>query len=241
MTRKRLYPRQIIPNMITSGNILCGMLALILLLHEAAVPAAWMVFMAVFFDFMDGKVARSLGGSSAFGVELDSLADVVSFGVVPAILFYVYYLKGWAGVAGALVVTFFAVCGAIRLARFNVQHVVGAFEGLPIPAAGLFLASFTMARVPLPPIAAVFVALSLGMLMVSSVPYGNLKKIRKGNLDRRKALFLFGVAFAFILILHQSAPLAGISVYVVSGVVRFDWGSWLSLGPEEEEEPLEQD
>lgn len=243
MTRKRLHLpfRQIVPNMITSGNILCGMLALILILHEATVPAAWMVFMAVFFDFMDGKVARSLGGSSAFGVELDSLADVVSFGVVPAILFYSSFLKGWAGVAGALAVTFFAVCGAVRLARFNVQHVVGAFEGLPIPAAGLFLASFTMGDVALPPVAAVFISLAVALLMVSSVPYGNLKKIRKGNLDRKKVFFLFSVALAFVFALHHKAPLAGITIYVASGLVRFDWGDWLSLVPEDNEEPLEQD
>lgn len=239
--RRRLSFRQIVPNMITSGNILCGMLSLILMLHGATVPAAWMVFMAVFFDFMDGKVARSLGGSSAFGVELDSLADVVSFGVVPAIIFYGSYLEGWGGVAGALAVTFFAICGAIRLARFNVQHVVGSFEGLPIPAAGLFLASFVMGDVAIHPVLAVIISLAVGGLMVSSVPYGNLKKIRKGNLDRKKAFFLVSVALAFIVALHQKAPLAGISVYVASGLVRFDWGTWLSLVPEENDEPVEQD
>lgn len=238
---RHLSFRQVVPNMITSGNILCGMLALILILHGAMVPAAWMIVMAVFFDFMDGKVARSLGGSSAFGVELDSLADVVSFGVVPAILFYVSYLQGWGGVAGALAATFFAVCGAIRLARFNVQHVVGSFEGLPIPAAGLFLASFTMADVPMHPLVAVVISLAGAFLMVSSVPYGNLKKIKKGNMDRRKALFLFGAVLAFVVVLQQKAPLAAISVYVASGLVHFDWGNWLSLVPEENEEAVEQD
>lgn len=233
--------RQVVPNMITSGNILCGMLALILIIHGAAVPAAWMIVMAVFFDYMDGKVARSLGGSSAFGVELDSLADVVSFGVVPAILFYVSYLQGWGGVAGALAATFFAVCGAVRLARFNVQHAVGSFEGLPIPAAGLFLASFIMANVSIHPVVAVILSLGTAFLMVSSVPYGNLKKIKKGNMDRKKAFFLFSTVMAFVVVLQEKAPLAAISVYVVSGLVHFDWGNWLSLVPEENEEPAEQD
>ncbi len=235
--RRTLSFRQIIPNMITSGNILCGMLALVLVFHGKVNHAAWLVFMAVFFDFMDGKVARSIGGSSAFGVELDSLADVVSFGVAPALIFYSAYLQGWKGVTGALVAAFFALCGALRLARFNVHHVDGAFQGFPIPAAGLFLASVVMAGWRLPASLAAPVALSMGLLMVSSVPFGNLKKLRKGNVNHYKAIFLFGFVFSLFVLLRGAAPLAAISVYLASGFLRFDWADWLSLVPE----PVEGD
>lgn len=237
MNRNRRIPltfKQIVPNMITSGNILCGMLALVLVLHGKAGFGAWLVFMAVFFDFMDGKVARSIGGSSAFGVELDSLADVVSFGVAPALIFYTSYLQGWNGVTGALIASFFALCGALRLARFNVQHVDGAFQGFPIPAAGLLLVSTVMAGWSLPPLAAAGIAVAMGLLMVSNVPFGNLKKLRKGNVNRHKSFFLISLALAFIVVLHGAAPLAGISVYLVSGLFRFDWAGWLSLVPEDD-------
>ena len=141
--------KTLIPNMITCGNMLSGMLSLVLAFHGHFVPASWLVFFAVFFDFMDGKMARKLGGSSSFGMELDSLADVVSFGVAPAMIIYSVYLKGFFGVTGAIVAAFFALCGALRLARFNVHHVDGSFQGLPIPAGGHFLVSFVVAGISL--------------------------------------------------------------------------------------------
>ena len=232
---KPLSLRQIIPNMITSGNILCGMLALVLVFHGRIEHAAWLVFIAVFFDFMDGKVARSIGGSSAFGVELDSLADVVSFGVAPALIFYSAYLQAWMGVTGALVASFFALCGALRLARFNVHHVEGAFQGFPIPAAGLFLASIVMAGWQIPASVAAPVALVMGSLMISSLPFGNLKGLRKGNVNRYRATFLFGFILTLFIVLRNVAPLATISIYLASGFLHFDWAQWLSLEPIEEE------
>ena len=87
--------RQIIPNMVTSGNLLCGMFSLILAFDGRFVPAAWMVFFAVIFDGLDGKMARILGGGSQFGMEYDSLADLVSFGVAPAIMMYAMSLRGF--------------------------------------------------------------------------------------------------------------------------------------------------
>jgi CDP-diacylglycerol--serine O-phosphatidyltransferase len=213
--------------MVTSGNLLCGMMALILLFHGRPVPAAWLVFMAVFFDFMDGKVARSLGGGTQFGLEFDSLADVVSFGVVPSMLMYTAYADA-LGVAGVLASAFFALCGALRLARFNVVHMPGPFQGLPIPAGGLFLSSFILAGVPLHPAAAGILCFAAGTLMISGVPYSSLKGLRKGHGDRRKILLLGGVLAVTFLTLQSAAPLAAMTVYVLSGLVRFDWEKWLS-------------
>ena len=232
--RRPLSFREIAPNMVTSGNLLCGTMSLILVLHGRVVPAAWLVFMAVFFDFMDGKVARRLGGGTHFGLEFDSLADVVSFGVAPAVLFYSVYAEP-LGVMGALAVSFFALCGALRLARFNVSHVPGPFQGLPIPAGGLFLASFILAGTHLPPWLAALFALGTGVLMVSSVPYSSMKKLRRGQARRKRLLFVGGAGLCGAFLLESTAPLAGISLYVVSGILHFDWEKWLSIPGAEEE------
>ena len=194
--------RKIIPNMITSGNILSGILSMILTLQGHYQPAAWLIMAAVFFDAMDGKMARSLGGSTEFGVELDSLADVVSFGAAPALLFYAVFLWGWLGIVGALAAAFFGLCGALRLARFNVCHVPGPFQGLPIPAGGLFLASMVMGGLAMPPVLASLLAVGAGLLMVSSIPYGNLKRLRSGNVNRLKVAFMFALTVALIVALQ---------------------------------------
>jgi CDP-diacylglycerol--serine O-phosphatidyltransferase len=123
--------KTVIPNMITCGSIFCGTASLIMTLHANFIPAAILIFFAVFFDIMDGRVARSLGGSSAFGEELDSLADAISFGLAPALLMYSVYIDAAGGILGILAAAFFALCGVLRLARFNVSHVpAGPFQGL---------------------------------------------------------------------------------------------------------------
>jgi len=233
--------RKIIPNMITCGNILSGILSLVLTLQGHYQPAAWLIVAAVFFDAMDGKVARSLGGSSEFGVELDSLADVVSFGAAPALLFYAVYLWGWLGIGGALAAAFFGVCGALRLARFNVCHVPGPFQGLPIPGGGLFLASLVMGRISLPPVFASLLVIGTGVLMVSSIPYGNLKRLRGGNVNRVKIGFMLAFTFTLIATLQARAPLAAMCIYIVSGFLRFDWRKWLAIDPSELEEKVEHE
>ncbi len=233
--------RTIIPNMITSGNMLCGMLSLVLSFHGHFVPAAWLIYIAVFFDFMDGKMARKLGGSSSFGAELDSLADVVSFGVAPAMVMYGVYLRGFLGVTGAIVAAFFALCGALRLARFNVRHADDSFQGLPIPAGGYFVISFVVAGVYLHPAVMAAIVAATGILMISSVPFGNLKALKSGDLDRRKAAFLWVFTFLLFFVLKNRAPLAAILIYIASGFLRFDWGDWLSVRSADEDEVAEEE
>ncbi len=225
--RGRLPFRKIAPNMVTSGNLLCGMMALMLIFGGRPVPAAWLIFMAVIFDILDGKVARSMGGGTQFGLEFDSLADLVSFGVAPAMIIYAVY-AGSLGVWGALAGDYFALCGALRLARFNVIHPSGPFQGLPIPAGGLFLASFVPAGIPLHPWAAAVLCIASGSLMISNVPYGNLKGLKNGVADRKKFLLLGAVLAAGFISLKSRAPLAAISVYIFSGPLGIDWGRWLS-------------
>lgn len=228
---------KIVPNMITSGSVLCGMFSLILTYQRQFVPSALILIMAVFFDYMDGKVARSLGGSSAFGEELDSLADALSFGAAPAFLIYARYIGLEGGIYGAIASAFFALCGVLRLARFNVMHVVGPFQGLPIPAAGMALASIVIGGVPLTPRLAVVAMIGLGALMISTIPYGNLKLLRKGNVNKFKAALLTGFVISCLVLLRERAFLALIGVYIVSGPLHFDWGVWLAIDPEPIDKP----
>ncbi|MDR1741312.1 MAG: CDP-diacylglycerol--serine O-phosphatidyltransferase [Synergistaceae bacterium] len=226
---RRLTPisfRRIVPNMVTSGNLLCGMFSLILAVNGRFVPAAWMVFFAVIFDGLDGKVARSLGGGSQFGLEFDSLADLVSFGVAPGIMAYLSSMRD-IGMLGAVAACFFALCVALRLARFNVVHVPGPFQGLPSPAGGLFVASFTLAGVSLGGHLTAAVLAATGLLMVSSVPYANLKKLTKKSADRRRCGLVGAMVTASFAFLGSAAPLALFIIYIASGLLRFDWGEWM--------------
>lgn len=226
---------KIVPNMITSGSVLCGMSSLILTYERQFLVSALVLVMAVFFDYMDGKVARSLGGSSAFGEELDSLADALSFGAAPAFLIYATYIGREGGIYGAIAAAFFALCGVLRLARFNVMHVVGPFQGLPIPAAGMCLASVVIAGIPLNPFLAIVIMAGLGGLMISTVPYGNLKLLRKGNINKTKVVLLSGIVLMCFAVFREKAFLSLIAIYITSGPLHFDWGVWLAIDPNIEE------
>ena len=227
---------KIIPNMITSGSVFCGVASLIMTYHQHVVPAAVLICFAVFFDVMDGRVARSLGGSSVFGEELDSLADAISFGVAPAFLIYAAYIGMEGGVWGAVASSFFALCGVLRLARFNVTHVpAGPFQGLPIPAGGLTLAAFVIAKVPLTPLAAIVMMFFIGGLMVSSVPYCNAKKMKKDNVNRVKLYGVIGFLLLSFAVLREKAFLAISLMYIFTGLAKVDVAEWVL-----EERPAEK-
>ena len=229
--RKPLEFRQIAPNMVTSGNLLCGLFSLMLAVEGRFVPAAWLIFFATIFDGLDGKVARSLGGGTQFGLEFDSLADLVSFGIAPGMLFYLVSFRGVLGILGAAVSCFFVLCVALRLARFNVVHIPGPFQGLPSPAGGLFAASFVLADAVLHPVAMAAVLAFTGFLMVSSIPYANLKKLTRRSADKKRCLALFLLVSLCFYLLGATAPLFLFALYILSGLLRFDWGQWL-LRPE---------
>ena len=236
-SKKPMEFRHILPNMVTSGNLLCGLFSLILTLHGRYIPAAWLVFFAVIFDGFDGKVARMLGGGTQFGLEFDSLADLVSFGVAPSILLYQVSARN-LNITGAVIACFFALCVALRLARFNVVHVPGPFQGLPCPAGGLFVSSFVIAGVNLPAWLMAGVMAFTGFLMISSIPYANMKKLTKKTADGVKCSVLFSMFILSFVFLKKSAPLFLFALYIVSGLIHFDWGQWL-LKPEARDEALD--
>lgn len=131
---------RVIPSIFTLSNLFFGFMALVWTLDKEFAWAAGMILLSVLMDSMDGKVARKLSVSSDFGKELDSLSDLVSFGVAPAILTYSAFLQRYLGHWGLLIAAVFALCGAIRLARFNVLNISTHFVGVPITFAGGFMA-----------------------------------------------------------------------------------------------------
>jgi len=169
-----------IPSIFTLANLLCGFLALILVIEGYYTIAAAMILLSVLLDSLDGKVARRLSVSSDFGKELDSLSDLVSFGVAPAILTYQAILRPlkpeYIGYIGLGIAAIFALCGAIRLARFNMLNITTHFVGVPITFAGGFLALLMLFRTMLPwfiyPVMMVFLA----FLMVSTFKVAKLGK-----------------------------------------------------------------
>lgn len=134
----------ILPSLFTAGNLFCGFFSLVATFKGNYHQAAILIVAAHLLDGLDGFVARLTKTSSRFGIELDSLADLVSFGVAPSMLVYIWALVPW-GTWGKLAACLFVVCGALRLARFNVQTAVQEkkyFTGLPIPAAAQMIAAF---------------------------------------------------------------------------------------------------
>lgn len=135
----------ILPNLLTTGNLFFGYFSIIKSMEGDFMMAAVAILLASIFDVLDGRVARLTNGSSEFGVQYDSLCDLVSFGLAPAIMVYHYALSGFGRIAWAICFIY-VVCGALRLARFNVQATIGknldCFIGLPIPMAAALLSCF---------------------------------------------------------------------------------------------------
>jgi CDP-diacylglycerol--serine O-phosphatidyltransferase len=195
----------ILPSLFTVGNLFLGFWAIIKCFDGAYAEAAPLIFGAVVLDLLDGRIARLTGTTSQFGAELDSLADAISFGVAPALMAYRWALDevprlGW------LAAFFFAMCGVLRLARFNVQkHATDPryFVGLPIPAGAgqlVTVIAFAPARVTswVHGLFAIILVVGLGLLMVSTFRYPSFKSV---DLRRRRShLAVLGIALFFIFV-----------------------------------------
>ncbi len=147
---KRIRPRiggavYVLPNLLTTGNLFFGYFSVVKSLQGQFSIACLAILLASIFDVLDGRVARLTRATSEFGVQYDSLCDLVSFGMAPAFLMYQYGLNGY-GRMGWILCFVFLACGALRLARFNVQSSIGKasgdFTGLPIPMAAIVVATY---------------------------------------------------------------------------------------------------
>ncbi len=225
--KKGIY---ILPNLFTTGNILCGFLSVIASINGQYVQAAVAIFIAFLLDCLDGKVARMTNSASAFGVEYDSLADLLSFGMAPGLLLYAWTLRPF-GPFGWIAAFAFVICGALRLARFNVQAATvqrSIFIGLPIPAAAGVIASAVLLSQqlygdlesvepghPLPIVLAVYV---LALLMISNVKYLSFKHVRLRR--TRPVHVVMAVGLAGLVLLKPALALFLVFCgYAVSGPI----------------------
>ena len=239
----------ILPNLLTSGSLFSGFYAIIAAFNGQYLYSAVAIAIAVLFDGIDGKVARLTKTTSRFGVEYDSLADLVAFGVAPAILVFAWALRPY-GKFGWLAVFLYVACGALRLARFNVQlDTVEAryFRGLPIPAAaGLITATFFLLhrvgeRGETEHLSLLLLVYLLALLMVSNIRYPSFKNL---ELLKRKP---FGTLVALILVIVVVVAEPGIILFIFAagylllgpaGIVRGWYRKRESAVHEEKTEPL---
>lgn len=238
----------VLPNLFTVASIFCSFHAMILAagggymqIHRAALA----IFFAIFFDMADGRVARLTRTQSDFGVQLDSLADVVSFGVAPAFILHRFCL-GRMGAAGSFVAFAYVACGSIRLARFNVLAARGEklgtsyFTGLPIPVAAGTLMAWVLysgrgfeAAVSRGP-RGLWICVGLLVLMVSNVRYRTFKETQASPKIVGIGLLLLGIFAALAFTYEPSFALVVYAfAYVLSGLMETSRDRWLSRNSED--------
>jgi len=226
LSKRYVKLNYLLPNLFTAASIFVAVVSIIQSSQGNFSQAAWFIILSLILDGLDGKIARLTKGESKFGVEFDSLADIVAFGVAPAMLIY-FQIGHKFGKFGILIVALYVVLGAIRLARFNIttsKNDPNIFIGLPIPAAALFIVSLSQLEYKynlnyLAPAILIFTLL-VAILMVSNFRYLAFKKIELKRTISYKILILL-ILFASLLYL---APIETIAiffiVYVLSGPVR---------------------
>ncbi|MCU1279406.1 MAG: CDP-diacylglycerol--serine O-phosphatidyltransferase [bacterium] len=191
--------KHLIPNAVTLGNIALGFFGMVAAARGQFERSVVLLFLAALCDLADGKLARALDATSKFGMELDSLSDMVSFGVAPAVLMYLAVLHK-LGPVGAVIAVVYPLCGAIRLARFNSDgSAIGkvTFLGCPIPIAASYLWSMVLVRDGL----SVWM-MAAGTLLVAGAMVSTLKvpKFRKGEGLPTWTMFIgLGAFIAFLV------------------------------------------
>ena len=225
--RKRLRGVYLLPNLLTSASLFGGFYSIVASLDGNYQIAAIAIFVSAIFDCLDGRIARLTGTTSKFGVEYDSLSDLVAFGLAPGILIFTWALRGF-GRYGWLAAFLYVVCATLRLARFNVQITTvesKRFNGLPVPAAAAFVASTVLLFFYLHHgettrhIIVLLQVYILAFLMVSNVKFYSFKEL---NLKRRMPFSLL-VALILIFIVVAAEPQLMLFLlsfgYVLSGPI----------------------
>lgn len=230
----------VLPSIFTIANMAFGFFAILLASDGKFVQAAWFIVVSYVMDMLDGRVARLVHGESSFGVEIDSLSDWISFGIAPAYLVYKLVLKDY-GMWGYPVAFLYVLCGALRLARYNLKSHFGGsdkdyFQGLPIPGAAGVMISFVLAysllegeggarSIPvissLMPFAYAgipFIVSALALLMVSNAPYAAFKGDMV-KLNSIKGVLLVTAVLSLIVAYPHDALFVFFSIYALSGVI----------------------
>ena len=240
----------VLPSIFTIANMAFGFFSILSASEGEYVRASWFLIVSYAMDMLDGRVARLVHGESSFGVEIDSLSDWISFGIAPAYLIYKFVLKDY-GFWGYPVSFLYVLCGALRLARFNVKSHFGGsskdyFQGLPIPAAAGILVSFVLAysmieqesslrgikivmdRMPFVYGLVPFIMIALALLMVSSAPYAAFKgdMLKPSSL---KGILLITAVLSMIVRYPQDALFVFFSVYALSGIIAWIYGAFSKI------------
>jgi CDP-diacylglycerol--serine O-phosphatidyltransferase len=232
--RSPLFPsvsRSFVPSAFTVMNMVSGYISIVMSGEGSFVAACWFIILASFFDTIDGFVARITNGTSDFGVELDSLSDLVSFGAAPAYLVYKFGLEGLPGITGICVSSLLMIGSGLRLARFNISMIgynKESFSGLPTPAQALTVAGFVlwMSGDPVVPatLMQIFLAIlstALALLMVSKVNYDALPKPNAESFRQKPVQMALYIAAMFcVLLFHSKAFFLAMLLYILLGIAR---------------------
>lgn len=218
----------LIPSLCTTGSLFCGFYAIVHAILQDFTRGCLAIFLAAVFDMLDGRIARMTHSESDFGVEYDSLVDLASFGLAPGILLYTWVLKDFQRVGWLAAFVYFA-CGALRLARYNIQIETiekKRFQGLPIPLAAMTVASFIMlyegkyGPESFQGAGALTLSFVLGLLMVSKIRYRSFKDL---DLRNRNTFSILVAAVGLILVMALNPDLLPFFVflgYILSGPVE---------------------
>ncbi|MEN8193402.1 MAG: CDP-diacylglycerol--serine O-phosphatidyltransferase [Bacteroidota bacterium] len=223
--------KSVIPNTATAMNILSGFLSIIFVSQQDFHTGALLIFMAAFFDSIDGILARLTKTTSMFGVELDSIADVISFGVAPAFLIYYSHLIKYETV-GIILSSLVLLFGAFRLARFNVQiediQIKLDFNGLPIPVSALVIASLVLFYHNginiIKPFDSIVIpsVIVLSLLMVSNIKYNTLPKVNKLDSVGKLLFTIISVGALVLLVLTNGEAIFYLLwFHILYGIFRY--------------------
>lgn len=214
----------LLPNIFTALNMSCGFIAILFAIKGDFSKSLYLIIIGSVFDLFDGRVARWTGTQSSFGEQFDSLSDLISFGLAPAIIFYLSFLSDY-GRRGIICALIFCLCGSLRLARFNVnvdKAPSNYFEGLPIPGAALALIGYTFFshtyKGYIPNFFGLIYIFVYSLFMVSTIPFFSFKEL---GVHKKKAFLLMIFVIATIFMNEEVFIFFFINLYVFVSLIYF--------------------
>jgi CDP-diacylglycerol---serine O-phosphatidyltransferase len=232
-----------LPNIFTALNLACGFVAMIHAFKGDFYKAAMFIVLGAVFDSVDGRVARLTGTQSSFGEQFDSMSDLVSFGIAPAMLFYFRFLAE-SGRLGLVVTFLYMLCGALRLARFNanIDRVKSDyFQGLPIPGAAAAVTGLVLISLNFPQVGEVRAAMMIylvfyALLMISSIPFPSFKNSALVRTHKKQMLMVILLVICSLFVWEEVMIAVLITSYVLGSLTYvafnkekfagiFDWSN----------------
>lgn len=222
-----------VPSFFTLMNLFSGFLAIISIADGKLEWGAWLIAVAGLFDVLDGLMARLADATSDFGIELDSLSDMVSFGVAPGFLIYTFSLHE-LGILGLIISAIPPLCGAVRLARFNVNARISPkdehFIGLPIPAQAIILGSFFLTFRKDLDLFSYFdhginsvlvpVVIVISFLMVSTIKFDKIPRFDRNSIYRNRGKFILLLVYLLLIIfLKEYGLIAVFTIFILKGLI----------------------